>query len=144
MTSVGNNKHLMTGPEGNSQFCFSTISMGAFHSTKTSDLNFRQFPVAKGTAFPKIPKKEDNLARYTQIFEKIFPHFSFRSALLPEFLEFFVEWFAFRKLNSFRNFWKLFREISVPFAAVSKFSNVLCRMESAQCFPRRSLRTTYY
>ena len=84
--------------------------MGAFHSTKTSGLNFRQLPVAKGTAFSKIPQNEGNLARYTQIFEKIFPDFFFHSALLPEFLEFFVEWFAFRKLNSFRNFWELFRE----------------------------------
>ena len=32
--------------------------------------------------------------------------------LLPEFLEFSVEWFAFRTFNySFRSFWKLFREI---------------------------------
>ena len=40
------------------------------HSTKTSGLNFRQLPVAKGTAFSKISKKEDNLASYTQLFEK--------------------------------------------------------------------------
>ena len=51
--------------------------------------------------------------------------FSFHSTYLPQFLEFSVEWFAFRKFNSFRNFWKLFREISVPFAAVSTFSNGL-------------------
>ena len=40
--------------------------MGAFHSTKTSGLNFGQFPVANGTAFSK---KEDNLALCTQILE---------------------------------------------------------------------------
>ena len=40
--------------------------MGAFHSTKTSGLNFRQFHVAIGTAFSK---KEDNLAVCTQILE---------------------------------------------------------------------------
>ena len=40
--------------------------MGAFHSTKTSGLNFGQFPVANGTAFSK---KEDNLAVCTQILE---------------------------------------------------------------------------
>ena len=27
------------------------VTMGAFHLTKTSDLNFRQLPVANGTAF---------------------------------------------------------------------------------------------
>ena len=40
--------------------------MGAFHSTKTSGLNFRQFPVANGTAFSK---KEVNLAVCTLILE---------------------------------------------------------------------------
>ena len=98
---------------------------GAFHSTKTSGLNFRQLLVANRTAFSKFSKKEDNLARYTQIFENFSRKFSFRSTLFPEFLEFSCEWFAFRKFTSFRNFWKLFREVSVPFAAVPKFSKVL-------------------
>ena len=35
-------------------------------------LNFRQLPVANGTAFSNIIKKEDNLARCTQIFEIFF------------------------------------------------------------------------
>ena len=58
-------------------------TMGAFHSTKTSGLNFRQFPVANGTAFSKISKTEDNLARYIQIFENSFPEvfFPFNFAL---------------------------------------------------------------
>ena len=38
---------------------------GAFDSTKTSGLNFQQLPVANGTAFSKISKKEENLASYT-------------------------------------------------------------------------------
>ena len=63
---------------------------------------------------------------YTQISGNFFfQQFSFHSTLLPGFLEFSVERFAFRKFNSFRNFWKLFREISESFAAVSKFSKVL-------------------
>lgn len=74
--------------------------------------------------FPKL-KFPNNLARYTQILEIFSPKFSFHSALLPEFLEFSVEWLTFRKFNSFRNFWKLFREFSVPFAAVFKFLKVL-------------------
>ena len=85
--------------------------MGPFHSTKTSGLNFWQLPVANGTAFSKISKPDENLARYTQIFENAFSRkFPFHSTLLPEFPEFSVEWFAFRKFNSFQNFWKLFRK----------------------------------
>ena len=74
----------------------------------------------------EVSKKGDNFARYTQIFEFFFSRqLSFHSTLFPEFLEFSVEWLAFRKFNSFRNFWKLFREFSVPFATVFKFSKVL-------------------
>ena len=71
--------------------------------------------------FPIIPKKRTTSRGIPKFSRK----FSFHSTLLPEFLKFSVEWFAFRKFNSFRNFWKLFQEISVPFAAVSKFSKVL-------------------
>ena len=77
--------------------------------------------------FPKLkfPKK-GTTSRGIPKFSKFFPRkFSFHSTLLPEFLEFSVEWLAFRKFNSFRNFWKLFREFSVPFAAVFKFFKVL-------------------
>lgn len=98
---------------------------GAFHSTKASGLNFRQLLGASGTAFSKISKNRAT-ARGIPKFSKFFPpKFSFHSTLLPEFLEFSVEWLAFRKFNSFRNFWKLFREFSVPFAAVFKFLEVL-------------------
>ena len=107
--------------------------LGAFHSTKTSGLNFRQLSIANGTAFsvdctgnddfPTFPEKRStSRAKFSKKFSR---KFSFHSTLLPEFLQFSVEWFAFRKFNSFRNFWKLFQEIYVPFAAVSKFSKVL-------------------
>ena len=72
--------------------------------------------------FPEFPKKKRTTSRGIPKFSR---KFSFHSTLLAEFLEFSVEWLAFRKFNSFRNFWKLFREISVPFASVSKFSEVL-------------------
>ena len=111
------------------------ISQGAFHSTKTSGLNFRQLPVANGTAFlvdctgnddfPTFPKKRTTSRGIPKYWKKFPRKFSFHSTLLPEFLKFSIEWFAFRKFNSFRNFWKLFQELSVPFAAVSKFSKVL-------------------
>ena len=87
------------------------IHIGGSPLSKMSGLNFRQLPVANGTAFFKIFKNEDNLASYTQIFEKFTRKFSFQLTSLSEFLKSLVEWFAFRKLNSFRNFWKLFREI---------------------------------
>ena len=47
--------------------------------------------------------------------------FSINWTLLSEFLEFLVERFAFRKFSSFRDYWKIFQTLSVPFAAVSKF-----------------------
>ena len=64
---------------------------GHFPFNQMSGLNFRQHSVANGAAFSKISRKEDNLARYSQIFETFFPmKFSFHSSLLPEFLEFSV------------------------------------------------------
>ena len=38
----------------------------------------------------------------------------FHLRLLPEFLEFSVEWFAFRKFKRFRNFWKLYYLLLFP------------------------------
>jgi len=38
----------------------------------------------------------------------------FHLRLLPEFLEFSAEWFAFRKFNRFRNFWKLYYLLLFP------------------------------
>ena len=61
-------------------------TLGAFQSTKTSGLKFRQLLVANGTAFSKISKNEDNLAKYTQIFENFFRKFPFHSNLPAEFL----------------------------------------------------------
>ena len=61
-------------------------TLGAFQSTKTSGLKFRQLLVANGTAISEISKKEDNLANYTQIFENFLRKFSFPSTLPAEFL----------------------------------------------------------
>ena len=92
-----------------------------------SALNFRKLPVANGTTFSKISKKEDNLARYTQISKFFSRKFSFYSFLLPEFLEFSVEWFTFQKFKSFR-------EISTAFAAVFKFLKVLVEWKAPFAF----------
>ena len=51
--------------------------------TKTPALNFRQLPVANGTALFKIFQTEDNLAWHTQILETFVPLFpSFRKCWL--------------------------------------------------------------
>ena len=92
-----------------------------------SALNFRKLPVANGTTFSKISKKEDNLARYTQISKFFSRKFSFYSFLLPEFLEFSVEWFTFQKFKSSR-------EIPIAFAAVFKFSKVLVEWKAPFAF----------
>ena len=69
--------------------------------------------------FPKFPKKKTTSRGVYPNFENFVPEVSFRIFfLLPEFLEFSVEWFTFQKFKSFR-------EISIEFAAVSKFSKVL-------------------
>ena len=46
---------------------FLYISLSSLHDATTWKYPISRFP------FPKISKKEDNLARYTQIFEKSFP-----------------------------------------------------------------------
>ena len=52
--------------------------------------------------FPKFLKKGTTLQRYTQIFENFFPEvFFLHSTVLPEFLEFSVEWFAFGNSTAF-------------------------------------------
>ena len=72
---------------------------------------FPKFRVANGREF--FGKEDDTEVSY--------PEFPFHLALLPEFS---VEWFAFRKLNNFKLFWKLSQEISLQFVPVSKFSGI--------------------
>ena len=52
--------------------------------------------------FPKSLKKGTTSRRYTHIFENFFPEvFFLHSTVLPEFLEFLVEWFAFGNSTAF-------------------------------------------
>ena len=74
------------------------------HSTKTSGLNFRQLPVAKGTAFSKISKKEDNLASYTQLFEKFFPQVFFPFHFAPGISRIFGEMVRISEIKQFLEF----------------------------------------
>jgi len=83
--------------------------------------------------FPKLPKKRKTsrgIAKFSKMFSR---KFSFHSTLFPEFPEFSVEWFSFRKFNSFQDFWNLFREISVPLPLFPNFRNYWLNMESAPC-----------
>ena len=87
-----------------------TFAWAPFHSIKTSGLNFRQLPYS--TEWNSI------FAIYTQIFENyhrevFFPH----SNLLPN-----VSGWKVRISETFPEVWKLFRENTVPIAAVSKAS----------------------
>ena len=103
--------------------CLATLD--AFHSTKKSDLHFRQLPVENCTAFSKIFKKRTTLRGITRFSETFSRKFSLHSTFFSEFREFLVEWFAYQNFNSLWNFWKLSWEISIQFASVSKFSKVL-------------------
>ena len=47
-----------------------------------------------------------------------------------EFWDFLIEWFAFRKFNNFRIFWKLSQEISAPFVPVRRISDCLFEWKS--------------
>jgi len=53
-----------------------------------------------------------SIPKFSKISDREFP---FHLIFLPEFPEFSVEWFAFRKFNNFRIFRKYFQEISLPF-----------------------------
>ena len=66
--------------------------LGAFHSTKKSGLNFRQLPVANGTAFFKISSKKTTSRGIPKFAKNFSRKFSFHSNLLPEFLTFSVDW----------------------------------------------------
>ena len=69
-----------------------------------------------------LVKRKKRKTKFRNFFSR---KLSFHLRLLPEFVEFPVEWCAFRKCNRFWNFWKLLRQISVPYIAASKFSRVL-------------------
>ena len=102
-----------------------------FNQNVRLEFSATQLPEADGRAFSKIFKNSATL-RCIPKFSKMFSRkFCFHSTMLPENLEFSVEWFAFRQFNSFRNFWKLFREISVSFCHRFKIFESFGWMESA-------------
>ena len=120
---------------GKGRFPFNQNFRFGFPGTSSSEWNsiFRlTAPVM--TIFRHFQKRGQPREVYPNFRKKIPRKFSFHSTLLPEFLKFSIEWFAFRKFNSFRNFWKLFQELSVPFASVSKFSKVLVEWKAPKVY----------
>ena len=102
-----------------------------FIAPKPRLLHFRQLPVANRAAFSKISIKEDNLAWYTQIFEK---SLSFRATLHVKISRNFGWVVHISEIQPFPGFLKLFREISVAFAAVSKVSKVLVEWKAPMVY----------
>ena len=114
-----------------------------FPATSSSEWNSIFFCTGNDD-FPTFSKKRTTSRGIPKFSKKISRKFSFHSTLLPEFLKILGEWFAFRKFNSFRNFWKLFQEISVPFYAVSKFSKVLVEWKAPIVLFSRFYRNPEY
>lgn len=85
------------------------LIFGAFRSNKF----YFEFPVQDGRAFSR---KEDNFARYNQIFGK------FISRISASFLIFSVEWVTSRKFSNFQTYCKFSQGIFVPFVPVSQLS----------------------
>ena len=83
----------------------------------------RELTLNKKLWFYIISGKEDNLLRYTQIFENVF-----LQMLVPFDFHFgisniFVQWFGFWTFDNFRIYWNISQEIYLPFVPVSKISN---------------------
>ena len=97
-------------------------------------LNFWELPVANRPAFSKISIKEDNLAWYTQIFEKFSRKVFFRATLHVKISRNFGWVVRISEIQPFPGFLKLFREISVSFAAVSKVSKVLVEWKAPMVY----------
>ena len=72
------------------------------------------------------------IPKFVRTFSWKFPcHLTF----IPEFTEFSVEWFAFRRFNNFRIFWSFSQEVCVLFVPVSKISKFLVEWQ-APMFPQ--------
>ena len=110
-----------------SLLCFvGTLITGALHAMKCSEIlkYCRKSSVTNTLAFTGISKKEDNLARNTEIFGNFLPElsvaFDFPRGSWLSFVNLRLNFF-----DNFRNSKKLSRQVSVAFLPVKKFSEVL-------------------
>ena len=95
-------------------------TLGAFQSTTTSGLKFRQLLVANGTIFSKISKKKRTTSRSIPKFSKIFSESFLSTQLCPRnFYNFRLNGSHFGNSTVFG-----FSGNFSPFAAISKFSEV--------------------
>jgi hypothetical protein len=69
-----------------------------------------------------FPEKRTTSRGIPKFLDISYRKFQFHLISLQEFPEFSVEWFAFRKFNNFRIFWRLSKAICVPFIPDTKFS----------------------
>ena len=122
MTCVGNHGNNQT----NQSDLTTKTDKSAFHSTQNFGLNFRKLLLTK---FSEISVKENNLENYTQIL-RIFFFWEFCTFWFsPEFLEFSVECFAFRKFDNFRVFWELSGKFWYYLASLHNFGIFGKRLE---------------
>ena len=80
--------------------------------------------------FPKFPKKRTTSQGIPKFFEIFFPEVFFPFNFAPGTSRSCGWMVRISKFNSFRNFWTLLGEISVPFAAESTFSKVLVKWKA--------------
>ena len=87
---------------------FSLYVLGPFHSTKTSGLNFRQLPVAIGTAFSKISKKRTTSRGIPKFLETFFPEGFFPFNFVPESSRIFGWMVPISEIQKFPEFLETF------------------------------------
>lgn len=83
----------------------------------------KELTLNKKLWFYIISGKEDNLLRYTQIFENVFLQMLVPFDFHFEISNIFVQWFGFWTFDNFRIYWNISQEIYLPFVPVSKISN---------------------
>jgi len=97
---------------------------GSFYLTKIYRLHFRNFQRRMEQHFLQFPERGQPRKLYPNFRKNPYQEFLFHLIFIPEFPDFSVEWFAFRKFNNFRNFRKLSKEIFVPFTLRFKSSGI--------------------
>ena len=94
--------------------------------------------------FPQFPEKRRTSRDITKFPTTSYLEVRFHLILRSEFLEFSVEWFAFRKFYNFRIFRKFSKESFAPFAPVSKLGKCLVKWKAptpTQCLYTNTLGT---
>jgi len=111
---------------------FSMLTVGAFHSTINSGLNFRKFPGLMEQHFLDFQKIKRTTSPGIPKFSKIsYREFPFHLTFLPEFPEFLFQWFAFGNSKFSRSSRNFFREFTYHSPWIRKFRNFWLNAKSA-------------